>query len=195
MSPSASERLRRHAVPLAVLAVVAATVIAVPPVVLGSLTTRTYALTAAVLLLAVGAALPYAVLVGVGTLPLRYAGVASYAAPRPPSGGSIRPAAAVGHVVAGVSYALGAAAVGAVGLGAQLSVPAGRVPGTPVRAPLFPLLGGLVVAGVFVGGQLRRYDGFRDALERRTVLGTVALGVPLALSPVVAHWTFGSAVG
>lgn len=196
-SPSAIERFRHHAVPLVLFVIVAVTVLVVPPLVLGDLTARTYALTAAVLILAITTAFPYAVLVAVGTLPLLHAGIASYAAPQTPSdaGHSFSTATALRHVVAGVSYVLGAAVVGAVGLGAQMAAPRGATVGPAALQPSFLLLGGLLVAGAFVGAQLWRYDTPRGTLARHTVLGTAALGVLLAASPVVAYWVFGGAIG
>jgi hypothetical protein len=55
---------------------------------------------------------------------------------------------------------------------------------------LFLYLGGVLVAGAFVSLQLWRYDTRLGMLARRTVLGTVALGGLLALSPAVAFWVF-----
>lgn len=187
-SPSVSQPLRNRSVPLAVFGMVAVVVIVVPPVVLGELTAKTYALTAAVLILAVSSALPYAVLVALGTLPLPYAGVASFAAPQPASDGPhpFSPLAAVRHAVAGVSYVLGAAVVGAIGFGAQIGM--GR-DAAAVPAP-FLYLGGVLVGGVFVSLQLWRYDTPLDETAPATTLGTVTLGILLALSPAVAYWVF-----
>jgi hypothetical protein len=195
-SPSATGRFKRHAVPLAVASVVTIAVLVVPPIVLGEVTTRTYALTAAVLIIAVSAVFPYAVLVALGTLPLLYAGVASFAAPRT-AADDIPPFSAVTalrHGVAGLSYVLGAAAVGAIGIGVQMAVESDPAAIPAAAQPLFLYLGGVVVAGTFVCLQLWRYDTPLDALPRRTVLGTVALGVLLALSPAVAFWVFNSTI-
>jgi len=197
LSPSAIERFRHHVVPLVLFVIVAVAVLVVPPLVLGDLTARTYAVTAAIVVLAISSAFPYAILVAVGTLPLLYAGIASYAAPQTPSdaGHSFSAATSLRHVVAGVSYVLGAAVVGAVGLGVQLAAPPGVTPGPAALQPSFLLLGGLIVAGIFVGGQLWRYDTPQGTLPRHTVLGTAALGVLLAVSPVVAYWVFGGSIG
>ncbi|PSP45721.1 hypothetical protein BRC63_00980 [Halobacteriales archaeon QH_10_70_21] len=70
------------------LAVLTAVALVVPPLVLDGPSARTYALTAAVLVLAVGSALPYAVAVAVGTLPLVYLDAGTYASPRATAGSS-----------------------------------------------------------------------------------------------------------
>lgn len=198
-APSTLERFRPHGVPLVVSAIVAVAVLIVPPLVLGEMTGRTYALTAAVIILAVGAVLPYAVLVAVGTLPLLYTGIASYAAPRASQEDAHQFSAgtALRHVVGGVAYVLGAAVVGAIGIGVQFAVrsdastdltgPATNVP----AVPSFLFLGGIIVAIAFVGLQLWRYDTPTGRLDGGRILGTAALGGLLALSPVVAFWVFG----
>lgn len=192
-SPSVIEQFRPHSVPIVLLAIVAVVGLLVPPLVLGSVSGRTYALTAAVFVLAIGSALPYALLVAVGTLPLLYAGVASYAAPRQSSSlHSFSLSAALRHVIAGVSYALGAAAVGAVGIGAQMALPNRSTALPAILQPSFLVLGGVLVGGAFTGLQLWRYDASSNGLDRRTVAGTVVLGVLLAFSPVVAFWAFNS---
>ncbi|MFB6222163.1 MAG: hypothetical protein ABEH86_00640 [Haloarcula sp.] len=159
------KQFQSYSVPVCVFALVAVVVLLVPPLVLGELSGRTYAITAAVLILAVTSVFPYAVIVAVMTLPLLYAGVGSYAAPEviPAESGDISTTAVLRHVVAAVSYVLGAA-----------------------------IVGGVVVAGAFVSLQLWRYADPVDALDQRTVLGTVVLGTLLALSPVVALWLFES---
>jgi nitric oxide reductase large subunit len=190
-------RFRRYSVPLCLFALVAAVVLVVPPLVLGEVTARTYLLTAAVLVLALASVFPYAVAVGVVTLPLAYAGVGSYAAPRvvPTGAESLSVTAALRHAVAGVAYVLCAAAVGAVGLGADFALSSGSSGLPPGLRPSLLVVGGGVVAGTFVGLQLWRYDVPLEALDRRTILGTVALGALLAPSPVVALWVFGGTAG
>jgi hypothetical protein len=175
--------------------IVAVATLVMPPVVLGEVTTRTYALTAAVLILAVGSALPYAVLVALGTLPLLYAGVASFAAPQPAAETphTFSTATAIRHTVAGISYVLGAAAVGAIGIGVQMGMRSDLTAIPTVFQPSFLYLGGVLVAVAFVSLQLWRYDTSLGVLGRRTVLGTVALGILLALSPAVAFWVFNGA--
>ncbi|KKF39792.1 hypothetical protein FK85_25840 [Halorubrum saccharovorum] len=171
---------------------VAVVVLVVPPIVLTEATTRTYALTAAILILALGSAFPYAALVALGTLPLCYAGVASFAAPRPaadePHPFSVW--AALRHAVAGLAYVSGSAAVGAVGMGAQIGLSSDLSAMPAGFRPSFLHLGGVFVAGVFVSLQLWRYETPLGELAPRTVLGTVALGVLIALSPGVAFWVF-----
>lgn len=191
-SPSARESLRRHSVPLVVFGMVAGAVLVVPPMVLGELTARTYAITAAVLVLAIGSAFPYAVAVGLGTLPLLYLGVASFAAPQPASADphAFSAGAALRHAVAGVSYVLGAAAVGAIGFGVQIGMGSDSTVVPAALQPSFLSLGGVLVAGAFVALQLWRYGTPLGELARRTVLGTVTLGLLMALSPAVAVWVF-----
>lgn len=193
MSPNATlDRLRPHAPPVLISAIVTVAVGIVPLLVFGEASTRTYAITAAVVILAGGAVLPYALFVGIGTLPLLYAGVATYAAPHqlPDTVHSLSLLAALRHVIAGVAYTLGAAVVGAIGFGAQMGTPAEAVPWAIGGQPAFLLIGGTVVAGAFVSLQLWRYDTGLRTLDRRTILGTTILGVLLALSPVVAFWVF-----
>jgi hypothetical protein len=139
----------------------------------------------------------YALLVGVGTLPLLYAGIASYAAPHtlPEAGHSFSVGTALRHVLAGISYVLAAAVVGAISMGIQIATPSGFAVGPAVLQPLFLLLGGLIIAGAFVGLQLWRYETFQGTLTRDTVLGTAVLGVLLAVSPIVANWVFGGNIG
>jgi hypothetical protein len=63
-----------------------------------------------------------------------------------------------------------------------------------VFQPLFLYLGGILVAAAFIWFQLLRYETPIGRLDRRTVLGTVALGILLALSPAVAFWVFNGAL-
>lgn len=195
-SPSTVERFKPHAVPLVVFALVVVAALVVPPLVLGEVTARTYALTAAVLIIAVGAAFPYAVLVALGTLPFLYAGVASFAAPEPAA--DVAHPFSVGtvlrHGVAGVAYVLGAAAVGAIGIGVNIAVGSDSTTLPVALQPVFLYLGGVIVAVAFVNLQLWRYDTPLDALTWRTVLGTIVLGVLLAFSPVIAFWRFNGTV-
>lgn len=190
--PSTIQPFKRHSVPLVVFVMVAVAVLIMPPVVLGEVTTRTYALTAAVLILAVGSVFPYAVLVALGTLPLLYAGVASFSAPRPSATDphSFSAIAALRHAVTGFSYVLGATTVGAIGIGVQMGMGGDSATIPAAFQPFFLYLGGVLVAGAFVSLQLWRYDTSLDGLSRRTVLGTVTLGGLLALSPAVAFWVF-----
>lgn len=188
--------LKRHGVPLAVFVIVAVAVLVVPPIVLSEVTARTYALTAAVLILAVSAVFPYAVIVALGTLPLLYVGIASFAAPETEADAahSLSAVSALRHIAAGVSYVLGAAMVGTIGLGVQIAVGSDSAAIPTAVQPSFIYLGGGIVAGIFVCLQLWRYDTPLGALTWRTILGTVALGVLLALSPVVAFWVFNGTV-
>ncbi|GAB3411710.1 hypothetical protein GCM10027435_03650 [Haloparvum alkalitolerans] len=195
-TPSTRRSFRRHSVPLVLFGLVALAVLVVPPLVLGEVTTRTYAIAAAILIIAVGAAFPYAVLVALGTLPLLRAGVASFAAPQPEADGphAFSAEATVRHVVAGVAYVLGAAAVGAIGLGAQIGLRSGPTATPTFLQPSFLYLGGLLVGGVFVALQLWRYDADAAVIDRRTALATVGLGVLIALAPAVAFWVFNGGV-
>lgn len=190
------ERFQPYSVPVCVFAIVVVVALLVPPLVLGDPSARTYALTAAVFILALTSVLPYAVVVAVVTLPLLYAGIGSYAAPQaiPLGNDSPSPVEILRHVVAGVSYVLGAAVVGAVGFGADFATSSGSSPFLAALRPSFLIVGGVIVAGIFIGLQLWRYDASVGALEWRTILGTVVLGGLLALSPVVALWLFGSRI-
>ena len=139
-SPSPLDRLRLHAVPVTIFSIVVVVTSIVPPLVLGAVSTRTYTITAAVLILAVGSVLPYSLLVAVGTLPLLYTGLASYAAPRPSADEaySFSTMAAIRHVVAGVVYVLSAGVLGAIGFGAQMGAPT-RLQGSR-QEPIPPFL-------------------------------------------------------
>ena len=196
-SHARTARFQRYSVPVCLFALVAVVVLVAPPLVLGQLTARTYLLTAAVLVLAVTSVFPYAVVVGVVTLPLAYAGVGSYAAPRaiPTEAGSLSVTAALRHAVAGVAYVLCAAAVGAIGLGADFALSSGDSGLPAALRPSLLVVGGGLVAGTFVGLQLWRYDVPLGTLDRRTIVATVALGALLAPSPLVALWVFGGTAG
>lgn len=194
-------RFRPYSVPVCLLTVVGAAVLLVPLLVLGDATGRTYALTTAVLIVAISAVLPYAAAVGVLTIPFLYTGVGSYASPSvlPTDAEPLALAGVLRHVVAGISYVVAATAVGAVGIGLDFAASSGSEPFPAVGFPSFPslgfplflLLGGVVIAGVYVTVQLWRYEKpFRD-LGWETVLGTAVLGSFLAASPIVALWIFG----
>jgi len=191
-SPSSTRPLKRYSVPLAVFAMVAVAALLVPPIVMAEATSRTYALTAAILILAVGSAFPYAVVVALGTLPLCYVGVASFAAPRPAADEPhpFSAVAALRHAVAGFAYVSGSAAVGAIGIGTQIGLTSDLSAIPAAFRPSFLHLGGVLVAAVFVSLQLWRYEAPVGELPARTVVGTVALGASVALSPAVAFWVF-----
>lgn len=179
--------------PVSVIALVVIAVVALPPILLGEFSGRTYALTAAVGILAVSAALPFALVVGVATLPLCYLGIATYASPAVLPDGDESPSAAAlaRHVLAGVGYTLAAAVVGAVGIGADFATTnEGAVPADVL--PSFMYVAAGVVAVAFVGLQLWRQDATRRGLDGRAVVATVGLGVPLAVAGRVALWVFGN---
>lgn len=184
--------LRPYSVPVIISSILVIGAIIVPPLVLGEVTTETYVITAAVIILAVSATLPYALLVGIGTLPFLYTGFASYAAPQPSADTAhpFSPAAALRHVVVGVGYVLVAAVVGAIGFGSQMGIPAREAPRALGGQPAFLVLGGLIIAATFVTLQLWRYDTALRTLDRKILLGTVVLGLPVAVSPIVAFWIF-----
>lgn len=192
-SSTLAARLRPHGVPVAVFAVVLATVLVVPPAVLGEATARTYALATAVVVLSVSSAFPYAVAVAVATFPLVYLDAGSYASPRSLPGATDAPTwvAALRHAVAAVGYVLAAAMVGGVGIGLDFFVPSGG-DGIPGGQPVFMLLGSGLVGVTFVVLQLWRYEAPLAALERRTVLGTLVLGALLVPAGRVALWVFGN---
>jgi hypothetical protein len=195
-------RFRPYSVPLCLFAVVALAVLFVPPLVLGDATGRTYALTVAVLIVAISSVLPYAIAVGVLTVPFLYTGISSYAAPAvlPTDADPFTLTGALRHVMAGISYVVAATAVGAVGIGLDFAASSGSKPFPAVGFPSFPslgfppflLFGGVVIAGVYVTVQLWRYERPVRSLGWDTVLGTGVLGAFLAVSPIVALWIFGS---
>jgi hypothetical protein len=188
-APFTVDRIRPHAVPVCLFALVVATAVLVPPLVLDP-SARTYAIAVAVLLLAVISTVPYAVAVSLLTLPLQYAGIASYASPRTvPDGGRPSTTDALRHVAAGVANVLAAGAVGGIGVGLDVaSSPGASTP--PTRIP-FTYVAGAVVGVVFVARQLWRYDGSLGELDARTVPGTVGLGLLLVPAGRVAVWVFG----
>lgn len=194
-SPSTLTQFRPHAVPVVIFAIVLSVTIVVPPLVLGEVTTRTYAITAALVVLAVGATLPYALFAGLVTLPLLYTGVASYAAPRPlpDTAHSFSPTVALRHVVAGVAYSLAAAVVGAIGIGAQMGISNAAAAGSVGGHPTFLVLGGVAIGGTFVALQLWRYDTANRTLDRGNLLGTTVLGLLVAASPGIAFLVFSTA--
>ena len=186
-TPSTLERFRPHSVPVCVFAVVAAAAVLVPPLVL-DLSARTYTIAAAVLILGVTSAAPYAVAVSVVTLPLLYVGAGSYASPaavldaeRP------APVDALRHVAAGIVYVLAAGAVGAIGVGASFAADSG----SSTLQPVLMVAGSALVAATFVGLQLWRHNGPAGDLETGTVLGTVVLGLFLLPAGPVALLLFG----
>ncbi|MBV0902854.1 hypothetical protein [Haloarcula salina] len=185
-------RFRQLSAPLSVAAVVAGALLVVPPLVLGELTARAYLLTTAPVIIAIASATPYAVLVGVGTLPVLYAGLGSYASPRGIPRGGERPdlGTALRHATAGVGYALAAAILGAVGIGIDMASPAVASVPTALE-PSFFHLGGVVVGALYVGCQLWRYDAAVRQPDPRVIGATVVLGGLLAVSPAVALWVFG----
>ena len=194
--PTPLQRLRPSAAPLAVFLITAATVFVIPPLVLGQLTRRTFAITAAILTLALAGALPYAIVVGVGTLPLLYLGVASFAAPRPsrPKPHPVSVSAAIKHVVAGSLYTLAAASTGAIGIGAQFG---GVTPGQALPSAFQPALlylGGGVIAVTFVVLQWWRYETPLHDIPPATIASTTLFGVLIAGAPAVSFWVFGTLV-
>ncbi len=132
---------------------------------------------------------PYACVISVGTLPLLYANIASFAAPDADAD-AFHPFswdATLRHVVAGFSYVVGAAIVSAIGIGIQITIEDQTI--LEAFRPSF-LVGSVIVAVAFVGAQLWRYDRSLRTLPLRTVLGTLVLGDLLALSIVAAFWVF-----
>lgn len=185
------ERARTYSVPASIGLVVALAVIAIPPMLLGELTGRTYAITAAVVILAVSSVFPYALAVGLGTLPVLYLGVATYASPTVivHAEGSPPPGTVARHVLAGFAYTLAAAVVGGIGFGADFAT--ANDSAVPVdMLPSFMSVAGGVVAACFVALQLWRHDGAHGDLDGPTVVGTVALGLPLVVAGRVALWVF-----
>lgn len=194
LSSAAIERFKQYAVPIVMFGIVAVVGFFVPPITSGE-GSMMYDVTAVVFILSVWSGFPYALLVAVGTLPLLSRGIASFAAPQTTSDEahvySMR--AALQHVVAGVSYALCATVVGAHGIGVQMTVGRELTVLPPSIQPSFLVVGGVIIAVAFVSLQLWRYDAPLRTLSRRNILGTVCLGILLALSPKVAYlvaWNF-----
>ena len=189
MDTTALEWLRPHSVPLGIVAVLGAAALFVPPLVL-DLSAETYAIAAAILVLAVVSSVPYAVGVSLVTLPLQYLGIATYASPGTiPDDGKPKPTAALRHAGAGVTYVLSAGAVGGIGIGIDVaSSPSASTP--PTGVPFTDLAGG-VVGVVFVALQLWRYDTALADVDTQTVIGTVGLGLFLVPAGRVAMWAFG----
>ena len=188
--PSVLERFRPHSVPVCILAVVVAAAVVVPPLVL-DVTPRTYAIAAAVLILAVTSTAPYAVAVAVLTLPFQFLGLASYASPRTvPDDERPSLADALRHAAAGFAYVLAAGAVGGIGVG--VDVASSSSASTPPAGVPFTYLAGGVVGLVFVGLQLWRSDAPVGDLDARTVLGTVGFGLLLVPTGHVALLVFES---
>ena len=183
--PPAIDRYKEDAVPLVFLLIMAVAMFIVPPIALGEL--GIIGLVPYVIMIALITVFPYACAVAVGTLPLLYANIASFAAPDTDADAfhSFSWDAALRHVVAGFSYVIGATTVSAIGIGLQIM----REDQTIMETfqPVF-LLGSGIVAVAFVGAQLWRYDKPLRRLPLRTVLGTLVLGGLLALSIVAAFW-------
>lgn len=188
---SLQERTRPYAVPLSIVVLVILAVVALPPILLGELTGKTYALTAVVVILAVSSSIPYALAVGLVTLPLFYLGVATYSSPTvlPDGEGSPSPGAVARHVLAGFAYTLAAAVVGGIGIGADFAT--ANDSAVPVELlPSFMYIAGGIVAACFVALQLWRHDAIAGEVDAPTIVGTAALGVPLVVAGRVALWVF-----
>ncbi|MBZ6496530.1 hypothetical protein [Natrinema longum] len=190
-TPLTIDRYKENAVPLTLFLITAVAVLIVPPIVEGEL--GVYGAVWIVIVIAFVTVFPYACVVAVGTLPLLYADIASFAAPDTDADAfhSFSWNAALRHVVAGFSYVVGAAIVGAIGIGTQMTV---LVDYTILDGfhPSF-LIGSMIVAVAFVRAQLWRYDRPLRTLPLRTVFGTLVLGGLLALSIVAAFWVFNDA--
>lgn len=178
-----AERFAPLSVPVAMVALVAGFAAVVPPLVSGPIPVgEAYVYAVVLLILAVTYGAPYAVVVAVATLPVLWLGIAGYAPPELAESDASTTTLAVAHATVGFFYALAAAFVGSLALGAQIA-------GSPDTAFTFPfgtLGGGVLVGGAYVGFQLWR--GSRRDL--RTVTVTVVLGALLAASPVVVRRLF-----
>lgn len=178
-----ADRVAPFSVPVAVFGVAAGFVAVVPPLASGPISaTESYLFALAIILLALAYAAPYALAVAVVTLPVLRLGIAGYAPPELRATDASTTVLGAAHVATGVLYALAAAAVGGLALGAQIA----GSPDTAFRFPFGPLGGGLLVGGAYVVFQLWR--GRRR--DPRTLVVTFALGGLLALSPVVARQLF-----
>lgn len=187
---SAVERFKDHSVPIVLFAIVGVVGFGVPAIENGEVTWTTFEITLLVFIISALAGFPYALLIAIGTLPLLSGGIASFAAPRwigPEAPGSSSQAD-LRHIIAGVSYALAATVVGAHGIIVQNSLGRELRVLPPPYQPSFLVSGGVLVAVVFVSLQFWRFNAPLKKLSRRRILGTVGLGVLLALSPKVAYW-------
>lgn len=185
-------RFKQYAGPLAVFLVLAVAFLVAPLLPLEERSVG-YLMTALAVVVGFGAALPYAALVAVGTLPLLSAGVASFAAPDPQArvAHSFSDDTAIRHFTAGLYYGIGASILSFIGFGVDIVRKDMSRAALEAVHPLFmPLYGSVIVAVIFVWFQLWRYDAPLDAIPRRTVVGTTVLGVLLALSPAAAFWVF-----
>jgi hypothetical protein len=177
------ERFASLSVPAAVFALVVGFVAVVPPLASGPIPAgEAYVFALVFLVLATAYGAPYAAAVAVVTLPALRLGVAGYAPPELAASDASTTTLAVVHVVLGFLYALAAAFVGSLALGAQIA----GSPETTFTFPFGPLGGGVLVGGAYVVLQLWR-GRHRDP---RTVAVTVALGALLAASPVVVRRLF-----
>jgi hypothetical protein len=189
-----ANRLSPLSVPVLVFGLLATVLLVVPPLVAGPMTPgRAYLIAGALLILAVGHAVPYAAAVAVVTLPVLWAGSPGYASPESVTAADgPTTVQAVQHVVVGGGYALASAGLGGVLVGAEvagLPLPSGVV------VPAGAIAGGLLTGGTFVAIQLWRYRTLDVPLDPRTTLVTVGLGGLLAPSPAVAYWLFGGRIG
>lgn len=185
--PPAMDRCKENAVPLALFLITAIAIFIVPPIALGDLGAINGV--PLVIVIALTIVFPYACVVAVGTLPLLYANIASFAAPDADADvlHSFSWDATLRHVVAGFSYVVGAATVSAIGIGVQITLE------DRMRLEAFQLsflIGSVIVGVAFIGAQLWRYDRPLRTVPLRTILGTLVLGGLLALSIVAAFWAF-----
>ena len=178
-----AERFAPLSVPVAVFALVVGFAVVVPPLASGPIPAAeayTYALV--FLILAAGYGAPYAVVVAVVTLPVLRFGMAGYASPELLDADASTTLLAAVHVAVGFLYALAAAFVGSLALGARIA----GSPGTAFTFPFGTLGGGVLVGGAYVVLQLWR----GERRDLRTVAVTVSLGALLAAAPVVARRLF-----
>mgnify|MGYP000002769736 FL=1 len=189
-----ADRLSPFSVPVLVFGLVAAVLLVVPPLVAGSMAPgRAYLIAAALLLLAMGHAGPYAAIVAVATLPVLWVGSAGYASPESTAvADGPTTAQVVQHVVVGGGYALASAGLGGVLVGAEL---AGLPLPSGVVVPAGAIVGGLLTGGTFAALQLWRYRTLDVTPGPWSTLVTVGLGGLIAPSPAVAYWLFGGRLG
>lgn len=195
-------RLSPLAVPASVVGLAAVVAVAVPSLVAltGPLSlARASVLALVILILTVSYGVPYAAAVAVGTVPVVGLGVAGFAPPEAvaPGTGWSRRRVAVAHAAVGFCYALAAAFVGSLLLGAEMAGGSSVAPalGDALGVPVGTVAGGVAVGGAFVALQLWRCRGVGVPLDRRTVATTAALGALLVPSPATAYWLFGGAFG
>lgn len=198
---------RRLPVPLVVGLVVVVIGLVLPLTATGTMPlTRAYGFAGLFLVVSVLFSFPYALFVTLGTLPLLWVGGTGYASPtssRQEGAETPTPSLVGRHVVAGVFYSLASAFVGVLCFAVTFALPSLSGSGlpdppTPGLTGTFPvpwpmLLGGVLVAGVFLACTLARSRTVGS--NRRQRLVSTALAVVVALAPAATFAAFATRAG